>query len=187
MANRNSTTNQHQRTRHDHATETAEDYVEAIAEIEHQNAKCRVTDLATHFAVSHVTVSKTLARLKKEGLVDTQPYGPVTLTNDGRQLAADSRARHEIVYAFLIWMGVSEATAITDAEGIEHHVSQETLHRMKTLSAQSTTHQLVTPSSTTRKPDPSTKRKPSPSTTRKSAPSTTRQLVTPKTLKRPNQ
>ena len=42
-------------------------------------------------------------------------------------MAAQSRYRHEIVVGFLRAIGVSEETAQADAEGIEHHVSNETL------------------------------------------------------------
>ncbi len=130
MKTRRTPTNQHQRTRHDHASETAEDYVEAIADLVFLHKRCRVTDLAEQFAVSHVTVSKTLARLKKEGLVIAEPYGPVQLTTAGEKLAKDAKNRHEIVLQFLRAIGVQEEVAVTDAEGIEHHVSKETLDRM---------------------------------------------------------
>jgi DtxR family manganese transport transcriptional regulator len=115
----------------DHAGETAEDYVEAIASIESTSSACRITDLAKHFAVSHVTVSKIIDRLEREGLVETVPYAPVKLTEQGRKLAESSRVRHEIVVRFLQAVGVSSATAEIDAEGIEHHVSSETLGKMK--------------------------------------------------------
>lgn len=128
--------NQHQRTRRDHASETAEDYVEAIAAIQSQRGVCRITDLAKHFVVSHVTVSKILARLEREGLVETIPYSPVNLTASGERLAIASRSRHEIVVAFLLALGVPLETAEIDAEGIEHHVSQETLTRMKQFTQQ---------------------------------------------------
>ena len=122
-----SASNQHLRTRRDHASETAEDYVEAIAIIQAERGLCRLTDLAKHFVVSHVTASKILARLDREGLVATVPYAPVKLTAAGERLAKQSRTRHEIVLAFLLALGVRTETAETDAEGIEHHVSQETL------------------------------------------------------------
>lgn len=115
------------RTRSDHASETAEDYVEAIAETIESNGSCRNADLARLFAVSHVTVNKTIGRLQKEGLVETEPYGPVTLTAAGGKLAAASRRRHEIVLNFLLSLGISRPVAEVDSEGIEHHVSDETL------------------------------------------------------------
>lgn len=125
--------NQHQRTRRDHAGETAEDYAEAIAECLARNGRCRVIDLAKRFAVSHVTVSKIIARLQKQGLVDTQPYAPITLTKAGQALAHESQQRHEVVVAFLLALGVSERVANVDAEGIEHHVSRETLAKMREI------------------------------------------------------
>lgn len=115
------------RTRSDHANETAEDYVEAIAETIAANGVCRNADLSRLFAVSHVTVNKTIGRLQKEGLVETEPYGPVALTETGEQLAAKARERHRVVLAFLLSLGVSRQQAEIDSEGIEHHVSAETL------------------------------------------------------------
>jgi len=111
----------------DHSSEKAEDYVEAVAEILAGKDACRVVDLAAFFGVSHVTVSRIVARLVGEGLLETEPYRPIRLTAKGKRLAVASRKRHEIVHAFLIAIGVDEATAAHDAEGIEHHVSPKTL------------------------------------------------------------
>ena len=131
MAVNKSVTEPHRRTRTDHATETAEDYVEAIAEIVKLEGRCRVVDLAKRFAVSHVTVTKIIARLESEGLVETERYRPIKLTAVGNALAASSRQRHDIVLRFLIAIGVDQNTASLDAEGIEHHVSPKTLAKMK--------------------------------------------------------
>ena len=121
------------RTRRDHATETAEDYVEAIAEIRASAGLCRAADLARLFDVSHVTVSKIIARLVEEGLVETQPYSPLELTRRGQRLAKASQTRHEIVLKFLLAIGVEEETARIDAEGIEHHVSEATLKQFQKM------------------------------------------------------
>ena len=126
--------NAHARTRTDHATELAEDYVEAIDDLIEETGACRVTDLARHFGVSHVTAHRTIARLVRDGFADTRRYAPVTLTRKGRALARKSRERHEIVRQFLLALGISEQTAKLDAEGIEHHVSPETLDVMKRFS-----------------------------------------------------
>lgn len=123
--------NRHSRTRSDHATELAEDYVEAIADLIEEQGTCRAVDLAAQFQVSHVTVNRTIGRLKRDGFVTSEPYGPIELTSEGRRLARSSRKRHEIVYEFLIAIGVSESTAAADSEGIEHHVSPETLSTMQ--------------------------------------------------------
>ncbi len=131
MSKSKSSSQRHHRTRNDHANETAEDYVEAIAEWIDRKGECRVRDLAQHFGVSHVTVSKIVKRLQAESLVETKPYQPVTLTRRGRRLAEQSRARHEIVLQFLLALGVDLETATIDSEGIEHHVSPKTLKAME--------------------------------------------------------
>ncbi len=122
--------NRYQRTRSDHSTERTEDYVEAIADIIGEKSTCRVTELAKRFMVSHVTVTRILSRLEREKLVKKQPYGPVSLTVSGVQLAKQSKQRHAVVLKFLIALGVNKKTAEIDAEGIEHHVSDDTLRAM---------------------------------------------------------
>jgi len=130
MAKADSTT-AHRRTRADHARETAEDYVEAVAEIIAESGSCRIVDLTARFGVSHVTAIKIIRRLEGEGLVKTAPYQPVELTPKGSRLAKACKERHELVHRFLVKLGVSEYTASVDAEGIEHHLSPETLTRMR--------------------------------------------------------
>lgn len=123
----------HRRTRRDHASETAEDYVEAVAEILREKGACRVVDLKQRFAVSHVTVTRIVGRLVKEGYLTTAPYQPIDLTEKGRKLAFAARDRHEIVFRFLLAIGVPESTAAIDAEGIEHHCSSATLERFRLM------------------------------------------------------
>jgi DtxR family manganese transport transcriptional regulator len=114
-------------TRAAHAREIAEDYVEAIAELIAGSGEARVTDLARRLGVTHVTVNRTIARLRRAGYVTALPYRAIFLTPSGEKLAAESRRRHETVVRFLRALGVPEAAAQRDAEGIEHHVSPETL------------------------------------------------------------
>ncbi|MBW3600664.1 MAG: manganese-binding transcriptional regulator MntR [Planctomycetes bacterium] len=121
----------HSRIRSDHATEIAEDYVEAIAEVIEASGTCRAVDLASRFEVSHVTVNRTIGRLARDGWVETEPYGPVVLTAKGKQLARKAAERHAVVLKFLMAIGVRESVAKIDSEGIEHHVSPETLDAMR--------------------------------------------------------
>ncbi len=118
------------RTRLDHRREVAEDYVELILDLIRAKGEARATDLADRLGVSHATVNNQIAKLVKEGLVETEPYRALFLTEDGEALARRARRRHRLVVAFLTAIGVDEATAHQDAEGIEHHVSDETLARM---------------------------------------------------------
>ena len=115
------------RSRRDRAVETAQDYVEAIADLTASVGEARVVDLARRLGVTHVTVNRTLTRLRQAGYVNTKPYRAIFLTNAGHRLAGECKRRHETVVAFLRSLGVPEKAAEMDAEGIEHHVSPETL------------------------------------------------------------
>lgn len=123
-----------QRTRLDHARETAEDYVELIEALIEERGEARAVDLAERLGVSAVTVGKTIQRLKREGYVTSLPYRAIHLTSEGRALAAASRERHLIVLGFLLALGLSAEVAENDAEGIEHHVSAPTLEAMRKFS-----------------------------------------------------
>jgi DtxR family transcriptional regulator, manganese transport regulator len=115
------------RTRQEHAQETAQDYVEIVAELIETIGEARVIDIARRLGVTHVTVSRTLQRLRRDGLVTFLPYRSIFLTAAGRRLAEEARHRHEVVVEFLLSLGVPSPVAHSDAEGIEHHVSRETL------------------------------------------------------------
>ncbi len=104
-----------------------EDYVELIADLIEDGNEARQVDIAARFGVAQPTVAKMLARLCADGLVTRKPYRGVFLTQAGRTLASNSRTRHQTVETFLRSLGVSAETARIDAEGIEHHVSAETL------------------------------------------------------------
>jgi DtxR family manganese transport transcriptional regulator len=118
------------RTRADHQAELAEDYVELIADLIEEKGEARSTDVAQRLGVSNATVTKTLRRLQDENLISQEPYRAIFLTGTGKKLAEDGRKRHKIVEDFLIALGVSPAIARIDSEGIEHHVSTETLEAM---------------------------------------------------------
>ena len=108
-------------------SEVTEDYVELIAALIVERGEARPVDIAARMGVTQATVSKTIARLQREGWVVQQPYRSVFLTETGQKLAKDSHHRHCLVVAFLLALGIDEETAHHDAEGIEHHVSQKTL------------------------------------------------------------
>src|SRR6202142_1901567 len=121
------------RSRRDRASETAQDYVEAIADLSASVGEARVVDLARRLGVTHVTVNRTLARLQQAGYVNTRPYRAIFLTAAGHKLAEECRRRHKTVVTFLRSLGIPEKVAEMDAEGIEHHVSPETLAAFERL------------------------------------------------------
>ena len=123
------------RVREAHQTETTEDYVELIDDLIQAQKEARLSDLAARMGVSHPTASKVVARLKDEGYINTQPYRSIFLTEKGKKLAQECKARHQIVLDFLIRLGVDPHTAEFDAEGIEHHISKQTLTIMQNFKA----------------------------------------------------
>jgi DtxR family manganese transport transcriptional regulator len=111
--------------------ELVEDYVELIADLIGDGGEARQVDIAARLGVAQPTVAKMLKRLAEDGLVQQRPYRGVFLTEAGRALAAEARERHRIVESFLLALGVSPNVARCDAEGIEHHVSGETLEAFR--------------------------------------------------------
>lgn len=119
------------RVREAHRTEMQEDYVELIADLIADRGEARAADLAERLGVTPATVANTLTRLKRDGLIEVRPYRSIFLTPDGAAMAQRSRARHEVVIDFLRALGVSPEIADLDAEGVEHHLSAETLEAMR--------------------------------------------------------
>jgi DtxR family manganese transport transcriptional regulator len=116
-----------ERVRDAHSSEIAEDYVELIADLLDSSGDVRAVDLAQRFGVTPATVNNTIKRLVRDGFVRSEPYRSIFLTSTGRALAERCRERHRIVRDFLVALGVDPITAESDAEGIEHHVSDATL------------------------------------------------------------
>ena len=110
-----------------HRMELVEDYVELISDLLADGGEARQVDIATRLGVAQPTVAKMLRRLARDGWVVQRPYGGVFLTPEGEALAHASRQRHQTVERFLLALGVDADTARRDAEGIEHHVSEQTL------------------------------------------------------------
>jgi DtxR family transcriptional regulator, manganese transport regulator len=115
------------RAREARAASMLEDMTELIADLHAATGEARMTDIASHLGVAHPTASKTIARLKREGLAVSEPYRGVFLTPAGQAMAERSRQRHRLVVDFLIAVGAPPEAAEADAEGIEHYVSQVTL------------------------------------------------------------
>jgi len=115
------------RIRQAHQSEVAEDYVEMIAELIAKTGEARTVDLAARFGVTSPTVNAIIQRLQRENLVETRPYRSIFLTEAGKKMAHQAQERHKVVRDFLVTIGVPAPIAEEDAEGVEHHVSPETL------------------------------------------------------------
>lgn len=114
-----------------HETELIEDYVELIGDLLDHAGEARATDIAARMGVRQATVARMIRRLNELGFVTNEPYRAIFLTGRGRAMANESRKRHAVVLQFLRSLGVDDATARIDAEGMEHHVSEKTLNVMR--------------------------------------------------------
>ncbi len=123
--------NPFQRARRDHKDERLEDYLELISDLISEGGEARVVDIAKRLGVRAATVTQAIKGLAEEGWVEYSPYRPITLTEKGQESARHSRARHELLVKFLLKLGVSADTAEHDSEGMEHHLSPETLEAME--------------------------------------------------------
>ena len=114
-----------------HRRELIDDYVELISDLIREVGEARQVDMAARLGVSQPTVAKMLKRLALVGLIEMIPWRGVFLTPEGEKLAQESRERHQLVENFLLVLGVSPEIARRDAEGMEHHVSEETLVKFR--------------------------------------------------------
>lgn len=115
-------------------SELLEDYVELIDDLVRATGEARQVDIAAYLGVAQPTVARMLNRLTEAGLIEKRRYRGVFLSEAGLKLAEEGRERHAIVETFLIDIGVDPEIAGCDAEGIEHHVSRETLAAFKAYS-----------------------------------------------------
>jgi DtxR family Mn-dependent transcriptional regulator len=111
-------------------TQSLEDYLEMVSFLSDEG-RVRVTDIAARLGFSKPSVLTALKLLEERGLVQHEYYGGVTITDEGRKLAAEIRERHDTLTAFLLKLGVPDVTAEQDACKMEHVVSPETFKKIK--------------------------------------------------------
>ncbi len=109
-------------------SESGENYLEAILQLETRPGEpVRSVDIAAKMSVSRASVSKAMYQLREAGWVEFDPYGLVSLTASGRQIAAEILERHLMLRRFLTKvLGVEEAVAEEEACRMEHVISPAT-------------------------------------------------------------
>jgi DtxR family Mn-dependent transcriptional regulator len=117
-------------------SQSAQDYLEAMLVLGQAGRVVRISDVAFRLGVRLPSVVAMLKGLAAKGLVKHERYGLVELTETGRPEAQEVLARHQAIYRFLNgFLGVSEATAETDACRMEHVLSPDTVRRLLKLVA----------------------------------------------------
>jgi len=114
-------------------TQSLEDYLEMVSFLDDEGP-VRVTDIASRLGVSKPSVLTALRALAGQGLIKHERYRTVLLTDEGRKQAALIRERHSMLTSFLCdVIGVSHEMADLDACKMEHHLSAETLEKMRAI------------------------------------------------------
>lgn len=110
-----------------------EDYLEKIYELMMEKGYARVSDIASSLAVQPSSVTKMIQKLDDNQYVTYEKYRGVVLTLRGQRLGKLMKERHHMLEDFLRMLGVGEETIHKDVEGIEHHVSPNTLRSLQAL------------------------------------------------------
>ncbi len=113
-----------------------EDYLEQIHKLIEEKGYARVVDVAKNLGLAQASVTNMIQRLDADGLVHYEKYRGVVLTEEGERIALAIIRRHEELTNFLELFGLDAATIYEDVEGMEHHISPETLAAIISLTAE---------------------------------------------------
>jgi Mn-dependent DtxR family transcriptional regulator len=111
----------------------SQDYLEQIFHLIELKGYARSVDIAANLGVSQASVSAMLKRLGADGLVVYEKYRGVILTPEGSDLAQYIIKRHEVLTRLLRHFGLDEETIYRDVEGMEHHISAQSLRAFTVL------------------------------------------------------
>lgn len=114
-------------------SQSAEDYLERIHELIEEKGYARVVDIASSLKVRQASVTSMVQKLGDLGFLNYEKYRGLILTDEGRDVAQRIKRRHETLARFFSLLEVKEETQRKDIEGIEHHLSSETLATISNL------------------------------------------------------
>lgn len=114
-------------------TPSMEDYIERIYNLIHTKGYARVSDIAEELLVHPSSVTKMVQKLDRDGYLDYEKYRGFVLTKRGSKIGKKLVDRHDLLEEFLEIIGVDEENIYEDVEGIEHHLSWNSIDRMTDL------------------------------------------------------
>jgi DtxR family transcriptional regulator, manganese transport regulator len=110
-----------------------EDYLERILDLINTKGYARVADIALGLKISQASVTNMVQRLDAEGLLKYEKYRGLVLTTAGETLARNIMLRHQLLTDFLRMLGLEEEVIYHDVEGMEHHISPQTMQAIEAL------------------------------------------------------
>jgi len=114
-------------------TPSMEDYIEQIYILIEDKGYARVSDIAENLSVHPSSVTKMVQKLDKDDYLIYEKYRGLVLTMKGKKIGKQLVYRHELLEQFLRVIGVKEEHIYEDVEGIEHHLSWESIDRIVDL------------------------------------------------------
>lgn len=114
-------------------TPSMEDYIEQIYILIEEKGYARVSDIAENLSVHPSSVTKMVQKLDKDEYLVYEKYRGLSLTSKGRKIGQRLVYRHELLEQFLRVIGVKEELIYEDVEGIEHHLSWDSIDRIVDL------------------------------------------------------
>lgn len=114
-------------------TPSMEDHIEQIYLLIEQKGYARVSDIAESLSVLPSSVTKMVQKLDKDGYLIYERYRGLMLTTKGLKLGKRLVQRHDLLEQFLRLIGVQEDKIYEDVEGIEHHLSWNSIDRIVDL------------------------------------------------------
>src|ERR1700741_292324 len=114
-------------------SQSAEDYLERIHELIQEKGYARVVDIASSLKVRQASVTSMVQKLGELGYVNYEKYRGLILTEKGREVACRIQRRHETLSRFFSLLELDAETQQADIEGIEHHLSAETVECLADL------------------------------------------------------
>lgn len=110
-----------------------EDYLERIYLLIDEKGYARVSDIAEGLEVHPSSVTKMIQKLDKDNYLIYEKYRGLVLTNKGKKMGKRLLERHHILEDFLGTIGVLEENIYNDVEGIEHHLSWDSITCIESL------------------------------------------------------
>ena len=111
---------------------SAEDYLEAMLMMKEQHGYIRSIDVAQQLGVTKPSVSYATKQLRENGYITMDHANFIVLTDKGMEIADRIYTRHKVLTDSFKKLGVDEATAREDACKVEHDLSEETFHALRT-------------------------------------------------------
>ncbi len=115
----------------DELSESLEDYLEVILQLEKTNKVARVKDIAVKMQVLRGTVTGALKSLAEKELINYEPYSYITLTPRGAAIARDITKRHGVLKNFLFKvLQIENERADAIACRMEHAMDKAAVERL---------------------------------------------------------